>query len=64
MIRWLLTVFIALLIFSAIAPWLRRIGIGRLPGDLNLRIGRRELSLPFASTVLLTLLAWLIGRLL
>jgi hypothetical protein len=60
--RWLLTLFLSLVVLTALQPWLRRIGIGRLPGDLNFRIGGREYSLPFASTVLLTVLMFLIGR--
>jgi Protein of unknown function (DUF2905) len=63
MLRWLITTFIALLIISAVAPWLRKIGIGRLPGDLQFRIRGREYSLPFASTVLLSLLVWGLSRL-
>ena len=62
--RWLLTMFIALVVLTALQPWLRRLGIGRLPGDFNVRIGRREYSFPFASTVLMTALMFLIGRLL
>ena len=61
--RWLLTMFIALAVLTALQPWLRRIGIGRLPGDINFRIGGREYSFPFASTVLMTALMFLIGRL-
>jgi hypothetical protein len=61
--RWLLTMFIALAILTALQPWLRRLGIGRLPGDFNFRIGSREYSFPFASTVLLTALMFLVGRL-
>ena len=61
--RWLLTMFIALVILTALQPWLRKLGIGRLPGDLNFRLGGREYSLPFASTVLMTALMFLIGRL-
>ena len=61
--RWLLTMFIALVVLTALQPWLRRIGIGRLPGDVNFRIGGREYSFPFASTVLMTALMFLIGRL-
>ncbi len=61
--RWLLTMFIALVVLTALQPWLRRIGIGRLPGDVNFRIGSREYSFPFASTALLSLLMFLIGRL-
>lgn len=61
--RWLLTMFIALVVLTALQPWLRRLGIGRLPGDLNFRIGGRDYSFPFASTVLMTVLLFLIGRL-
>ena len=61
--RWLLTIFIALVVLTALQPWLRRLGIGRLPGDVNFRIGGREYSFPFASTVLMTVLMFLIGRL-
>jgi hypothetical protein len=61
--RWLLTMFIALVILTALQPWLRRLGIGRLPGDLNFRIGGREYSFPFASTVLMTVLVFLVGKL-
>lgn len=61
--RWLATLFIALMVLTALQPWLRRLGIGRLPGDLNFRLGGREYSFPFASTVLLTVLMFLIGRL-
>ena len=60
--RWLLTLFIALVVLTALQPWLRRFGIGRLPGDLNFRIGGRDYSFPFASTVLLSVLMFLIGR--
>jgi hypothetical protein len=50
-------------VLSALQPWLQRLGIGRLPGDLRFRIGKREVLLPFASTLLLTLLMFLIARL-
>ena len=60
--RWLLTMFIALVVLTALQPWLRRIGIGRLPGDVNFRIGSRQYSLPFASTALLSALMFLVGR--
>jgi len=61
--RWLLTMFIALVVLTALQPWLRRLGIGRLPGDLNFRIGGREYSFPFASTVLMTVLVFVVGKL-
>lgn len=64
MIKWLLTILLSLAILSAATPWLQRLGIGRLPGDLRLRLGGREYFIPFASTVIFCLVAWLVGRLL
>ncbi|MCG1053574.1 DUF2905 domain-containing protein [Mycetohabitans sp. B5] len=64
MFRWLLTTFMATAILSATWPWLARLGIGRLPGDLALSWRGRRLPLPFMSTLLLTLLGSLIVRLL
>jgi hypothetical protein len=61
--RWLLTTFIALLVLTALQPWLGKLGIGRLPGDLRFRRKGREYVLPFTSTVLLSLLLMLIARL-
>lgn len=62
MIRWLLVIFLALLVFSALGPWLEKLGIGRLPGDVRVRIRGREWNLPFASSVLLGLIAMAIAR--
>lgn len=63
MIRWLLVIFIALTVFSALLPWLEKLGIGRLPGDLRFTVFGRLIQLPFASTVLLSTLAFLIAKL-
>jgi len=61
--RWLLVIFIALILLSSLLPWLERIGLGRLPGDLNFSIFGWRIRLPFASTLLLTSICLLIGRL-
>jgi len=58
------TLFLALVILSAATPFLRRFRIGRLPGDLQIPVRGRVYYIPFASTVLLSLLVWAIGRLL
>lgn len=63
MIKWLVTVVIALALLSMLTPLLRRLGIGRMPGDFRLRIRGREVLFPLASTVLLSLLAALVSRL-
>lgn len=64
MLKWLLVVVLALVLFSGLMPWLRHLGIGRLPGDFEFRAFGREWSLPIASTLLLSLLAALLARLL
>lgn len=57
MIRWLIVVFIALLLFSGLRHWLEKLGLGRLPGDFRFRIFGHEFFIPLASSVLLSLLA-------
>jgi hypothetical protein len=62
MIKWLLTILISLAVLAAATPWLQRLGVGRLPGDLRFNLRGRAYVVPFASTVLFCLLAWLVGR--
>ena len=64
MIRWLLVTFLALLLFSGLRPWLEKFGLGKLPGDFRFRLFGREWFLPFASSVLLSLVAMLIVKVL
>jgi hypothetical protein len=64
MIRWFMTTFIAVAILSARWPWMRKIGIGRLPGDFTLRIAGREYPFPFMSTVVVSMLLSLLVRVL
>jgi hypothetical protein len=62
MIKWLLTILISLAVLAAATPRLQRLGVGRLPGDLRFNLRGRAYVVPFASTVLFCLLAWLVGR--
>lgn len=64
MIRWMIVIFLALLLISWFSPGLQKLGFGRLPGDFRFRLFGREMFLPFTSTVLLSLLAAAIARLL
>ena len=60
----MLTLFIALVVLSIATPWLGRLGLGRLPGDLRISARGRTLYVPFTTTLLLSALVWLIGRIL
>jgi hypothetical protein len=62
MFRWLIIIFLVLLVFSSALPWLEKLGIGRMPGDVRFRLFGREIFLPFASTVLISVVVFLIGR--
>lgn len=61
--RWLIVFILASLIFSGLKGWLQRIGLGKLPGDFSFRAGGRDWYLPLASSLVLSLLAMLIGAL-
>ena len=62
MIRWLIVVFLALVLINGLTPWLQRLGLGKLPGDFRFRLFGRDWYIPLASTVVLSLLASLIAH--
>ena len=64
MLKWLVTLAVALVVLTALAPWLARFGLGRLPGDVRVRLKGRDYFLPFTTTILLSLALTAIARLL
>jgi hypothetical protein len=62
MIRWMLVVFLALLLISWFSPVLQKLGFGRLPGDLRFRLFGREIFIPLTSTILLSMAAAAIAK--
>ena len=62
--RWLIVFAIALVLFNALGGWLRHLGLGRLPGDFAFRWRGRNVFVPLASSVVLSLIAAAIGWLL
>ena len=62
MIRWLIIIFLVLMVFSSLLPWLERLGIGHLPGDVRFSFFGKKIFLPFASTILFSLVVALISR--
>jgi hypothetical protein len=53
--RWLLVVFLALILIQGFLPLLQKWGLGRLPGDFRFRLFGREWHIPLTTTVLLSL---------
>ena len=64
LIRWIVIIFLSVIVFSTLLPWLEKLGIGRLPGDLRFRLFGRIFSLPFASTILISVVVFLLAKLL
>jgi hypothetical protein len=62
MIRWIIVVFLALMLINWFSPFLRRMGLGKLPGDFRFRLLGRDWFIPLATTVLLSLLAGAISK--
>ena len=62
MLRWLIVVFLALVLINGFSPWLQRMGLGRLPGDWRFQLFGRDWYIPLASTLLLSFVASLIAK--
>jgi hypothetical protein len=63
MIRWVAVIFIGLFIFYPLLPWMEKLGVGRLPGDVRFKFRDVVFCLPFGSTVVWSLSALLIAEL-
>jgi hypothetical protein len=62
MLKWLIVMLAAVFVVGLLQPRLARLlQLGRLPGDMRVRLRGRDYSFPFASAVLLSLVASLIG---
>ncbi len=62
MIRWMLVIFLALVLISWFTPLLHRLGFGKLPGDFRFRLFGREWFLPITTTLVLSMLASLVSQ--
>jgi len=63
LIKWLLVLVVGVVVLTLLTPWLSRFGLGRLPGDITLRWRGKLVRVPITTTILLSLLLTLIGRL-
>jgi len=62
LIRWLFVIFLTVIVLASALPWLEKLGIGRLPGDLRFSLFGKKIFLPFASTILISLMAFFVAR--
>ncbi len=62
MFKWLLAIFLVVLLLAKtpVARWFR---LGDLPGDVRIAIKKRNLHLPFTSTLLIAAALYLCSRL-
>jgi len=59
--RWLIVFLLAFVFFNGLALWLRKFGLGRLPGDFSVKWRGRETYVPLTSSLLLSLIAMAIS---
>ena len=62
MIRWVLVVFLVLLLIQCVSPWLNKLGFGRLPGDFRFKIFGKEFFIPITTTLILSMVCALIAQ--
>jgi len=60
LLRWFIVFTLALALIGWVNPLLRKLGLGRLPGDIHFVRKGREYSFPLASSLVLSaLMTWL-----
>jgi hypothetical protein len=64
--RWLILLGILLVILGVAWPWIAKLGLGRLPGDLYIEREGFSFYFPFTTglivSILLSLLLWFLRR--
>ena len=63
MTRWFIVIFLALLLINWFAPLLHKLGLGKLPGDFSFRWLGRDWNIPLSTTILLSLIATFVSKL-
>jgi len=64
--RWLIILGIVLIVVGVLWPWLSKLGLGRLPGDIVIERDNFTFYLPITTSivvsVVLSVILWLLGR--
>jgi hypothetical protein len=63
MIRWVVAIFLLLSVFYPLLPFLGRLGVGRLLGDVRFTWRSMIFCLPFGSALAWSALAFLLAQL-
>ena len=63
LLKWALVIAVGVIVIALLTPRLQRYGLGRLPGDITVRWRGRLVYLPITTTILLSALLTLVGRL-
>lgn len=61
-LKWMLVIVVGVIAIGLFTPWLRRRGLGRLPGDITVVWRGRRVYLPITSTLLISALLTLVAR--
>jgi len=66
MSRWLIFVGAGLMLLGVLWPWLSRLGLGRLPGDIHVQRDGFDFFFPITTglliSVVVTLILWILRR--
>lgn len=60
MLKWLVTLLVVLFVLGLLRPLLVKIGLGRLPGDLEMRHRGRKFYFPLATSAIFSLVIMLL----
>ena len=66
MSRWLIAIGLVLVVVGLLWPWLSKLGLGRLPGDIAIERGNFTFYFPIVTclivSIVLSLVFWLMNR--
>ncbi len=66
MARWLIILGVVLVVAGLLWPWLTRLGLGRLPGDIVIERDNFRFYFPITTSILvsivLSLILWFLNR--
>lgn len=64
--RWLIVFGLVLVVIGLLWPWLEKLGLGRLPGDIVIERENVRIYVPIVTSlvvsVVLSIILWLLGR--